>query len=78
MGFAAESDLSENTIKEKITRKPVDLLVANLVNSGFNHKAKQGFGTRSGHYKLVTKNSVEEFPNLGKGELVEKIFALIK
>jgi phosphopantothenoylcysteine decarboxylase/phosphopantothenate--cysteine ligase len=77
VGFAAETSLDKKVIEEKINRKPVDLLVANLVNSGFNQKAKQGFGTREGHYKLVTKDSVEEFKNLSKGDLAKKIFAKI-
>lgn len=78
VGFAAESDLSDKTISEKITRKPVDLLVANLVNSGFNNKDKKGFGTRSGHYKLVTNVSSEEFVSIGKEKIVELIFEKIK
>lgn len=77
VGFAAESNLDEATIKEKISRKPVDLLVANLVNSGFNKKAKQGFGTRSGDYKLVTKTTTSSYDNLSKSKLVDYIFDLI-
>jgi phosphopantothenoylcysteine decarboxylase/phosphopantothenate--cysteine ligase len=70
VGFAAESDLSESVIQEKITRKPVDLLVANLVDSGF--------GTSSGHYKLVSNGKTKEYPVLDKKELVELIFRQVR
>ena len=79
VGFAAETDLLPKTIQEKLTRKPVDLLVANLVNSGFNGSAKQGFGTKEGIYKLATvanPNPVEQ--PLSKAQLAEEIFNLIK
>ena len=79
VGFAAETSLSDSVIQEKITRKPVDLLVANLVNSGFNNKSKQGFGTRNGTYKLVSPiGVVGEYNNLDKSELANIIFSLIK
>lgn len=78
VGFAAESNLDAKTLNEKITRKPVDLLVANLVNSGFNQKAKQGFGTRSGHYKLVTPLETTEYPSLSKSDLADLIFKIIQ
>lgn len=82
VGFAAETDLELKTITEKMNRKPVDLLVANLVNSGFNGKTKQGFGTRDGVYKLVTQTKhglagTEEELSLNKTELADKIFNLI-
>jgi phosphopantothenoylcysteine decarboxylase/phosphopantothenate--cysteine ligase len=82
VGFAAETDLTLKTIQEKMNRKPVDLLVANLVNSGFNGSHKQGFGTRDGIYKLVlpTKSGLsgtETEQALTKIELAEKIFNLI-
>lgn len=79
VGFAAETDLLPKTIQEKLTRKPVDLLVANLVNSGFNGSAKQGFGTKEGIYKLATvanPNPLEQ--PLSKAQLAEEIFNLIK
>lgn len=80
VGFAAESDLSDATIKEKISRKPVDLLVANLADSGFNGTQKKGFGTRSGYYKLVDSSGkiLEEYPNLSKEDLAEVVYSLIK
>ena len=74
VGFAAETDLEDTTIYEKMKRKPVDLLVANLVNSGFNKKEKMGFGTNIGTYKLVSKTSTENYLHLPKEELAEIIF----
>lgn len=79
VGFAAETDLSESVISEKMKRKPVDLLVANLVNSGFNGSDKKGFGTKRGDYKLVTpKGTLFSVNNLGKDQLVKLIFDIIK
>jgi phosphopantothenoylcysteine decarboxylase/phosphopantothenate--cysteine ligase len=79
VGFAAETDLQPTTLQEKLTRKPVDLLVANLVNSGFNGSAKQGFGTKDGVYKLATPTN----PNppeqaFTKAQLAQLIVNLIK
>jgi len=78
VGFAAETDLSDSTINEKINRKPVDLLVANLVNSGFNHQEKMGFGTSFGNYKIVSKSGTEEYEKLNKKELANIIYSKIK
>ena len=78
VGFAAETDLSDATINEKLKRKPVDLLVANLVNSGFNKKEKMGFGTSEGTYKLVSPSGTEEYDLLSKKELANIIFSKIK
>lgn len=78
VGFAAETDLSDSTINEKINRKPVDLLIANLVNSGFNHQEKMGFGTSFGTYKIVSKSGIEEYEKLTKKELANIIYSKIK
>lgn len=74
VGFAAETSLSEEILNEKLKRKPVDLLVANFASSGLQSGIKQGFGTKSGHYKLVYQNQIEEFTDLNKSDLANYIF----
>jgi phosphopantothenoylcysteine decarboxylase/phosphopantothenate--cysteine ligase len=78
VGFAAESSLAPEVLKEKLARKPVDLLVANLASSGLTKDGKkQGFGTRDGTYKLAYDNTVQSFDHLTKEELATKIFDII-
>lgn len=73
IGFAAETfPISEDPLplaKEKIKRKPVDLLVVNSVAS------KQGFKANSNQYYLLSKNNSEfHFQGrLSKKELGEKL-----
>jgi len=74
VGFAAESDLSEEVLNEKLKRKPVDLLVANKVNSGLGKGKAQGFGTREGTYVLRSKKEVSYMQDINKADLVEIIF----
>ena len=91
VGFVAEAKMTEEVIKEKMKRKPVDLLVANEVNSGLTGSDKKGFGTREGNYKLVyTANRymvssrreegfrIDEYVNLSKQSLAYKIFELVE
>jgi phosphopantothenoylcysteine decarboxylase / phosphopantothenate---cysteine ligase len=79
VGFAAESSLDESVINEKLKRKPVDLLIANLASSGYvKGSQKQGFGTSQGHYKIVDKNETKEFESLDKEELADLIYEKIK
>jgi phosphopantothenoylcysteine decarboxylase/phosphopantothenate--cysteine ligase len=77
IGFAAESSLSDEVIAEKINRKPVDLLVVNVVDSGFLSKKAQGFGTKEGSYKFVTKENTIEFPAMNKEEVAERILSFV-
>ncbi len=51
VGFAAETELSENVIQEKWNRKPVDVLVGTQVGSG------RGFGQPSAQY-LILENKI--------------------
>lgn len=77
VGFAAETSLDQSVLDEKLKRKPVDLLVANFASSGFQSGKKQGFGTKDGHYKLVSNGNVEEIENLNKQDLADYIFKKI-
>lgn len=56
IGFAAETDLSEKNMLEKISRKPVDLLVGTKVNNGLTGLEKIGFANAQADYMLLEKN----------------------
>ncbi len=73
IGFAAESDNSEEVIQEKLKRKKVDLLIANEVHSGFSGELK-GFRVEEGWYRFCRLNSPLSSPQvLSKHELAHKI-----
>ncbi len=59
VGFAAETDLSKETLLKKINRKPVDLLVGTLVSNGHGEDATvNGFVNDSAYYSLVQNGVV--------------------
>ncbi len=73
IGFAAESHDSAEIIQEKLSRKKVDLLVANEVHSGFSGELK-GFQVDSGQYRFcTTKNPYPERQLLSKWELATNL-----
>lgn len=84
IGFAAETDLSFETLSKKITGKPVDLLVGTLVNNGLASKedpsiSTQGFQTNSAYYLIMNKDKNVLFEgSLTKKELSQYIFKFIK
>ena len=76
VGFAAESSLDEKILKEKIERKPVDLLVANIADGGLLGGKAQGFSSSYGTYKLISFNREESY-SLSKKDLANQIFSHI-
>ena len=57
IGFAAEKELSDDVLFEKIQRKPVDLLIGTKVHSGLvGDESRQGFGTNSAFYRIIKNN----------------------
>lgn len=72
VGFAAEShDLVPNA-QDKLARKGFDLVVANsIIEPG------SGFGSETNRAVLVTRDRVEELPQLGKLELAHRILARV-
>lgn len=72
VGFAAETSSDENIFKEKWERKPVDLLIGNLVSNGFQ-SAQQGFGHNGNTYFIVKNGKVIESKLLTKKELAKTI-----
>lgn len=79
VGFGAESSLSEDVIKEKINRKPVDLLVMNSADGGLLNKKAKGFSGKSNDYILLNKSGkILAKGELSKIQLVEKIYKFVK
>jgi len=75
VGFAAETDLSQQVLNEKWQRKPVDLLVGTQVHSGLCHdKEQQGFNTDQAHYKFFTEGSITLDAHMLKSQLPKEIF----
>lgn len=68
VGFAAETDCTEEVFKEKWTRKPVDLLVGNEVSNGIQTNQK-GFATNENHYFFVKKGKITSDKFLSKKDL---------
>lgn len=73
IGFAAETDTSEEVFNEKWSRKPVDLLIGNLVNSGHSDKMI-GFGQDQNMYFFIKEGKIKEKTHLTKKGLAQKIF----
>lgn len=79
IGFAAESSLGDEVIKEKIQRKPVDLLVANEADGGLIVGSTQkGFGTRKGNYRFYGNGIDEIYLDLPKEEVAIKILDFLE
>lgn len=54
IGFAAESELKDETLLEKFSRKPVDLLIGTQVSNGLNGSETQGFQNDAATYRLMS------------------------
>ena len=78
VGFAAESDDIIANAKKKLTKKNLDLIVANDITS-----ADSGFGADTNKVSIIDRSSkIENLPLLTKREVAEKIMdrviALVK
>ncbi|WP_127718066.1 bifunctional phosphopantothenoylcysteine decarboxylase/phosphopantothenate--cysteine ligase CoaBC [Halobacteriovorax sp. HLS] len=75
IGFAAETDLSEEVLLEKWNRKKVDLLIGTHVHSGLTKENEEqlGFGTDSAQYSLMKNAKITFCGRLTKVELAAKI-----
>lgn len=75
VGFAAETLLSETVLKEKMQRKPVDLLIGTQVDSAQTNSDQQtqGFRVASATYKVLKNEQVFFSGELNKKELAEFI-----
>ncbi|TNF05043.1 MAG: bifunctional phosphopantothenoylcysteine decarboxylase/phosphopantothenate--cysteine ligase CoaBC [Deltaproteobacteria bacterium] len=73
VGFAAEAELTKEIMLDKYRRKPVDLLVGTLVNSGANGKEQKGFNVDQAEY-MILKDGIEfESYNMEKNQLASFI-----
>jgi phosphopantothenoylcysteine decarboxylase / phosphopantothenate---cysteine ligase len=81
IGFAAETNLSEETLKTKWLEKPVDLLVGTKVNNGVVEDPEnpqvfptlQGFEQLDANYVLFNGKSIEFEGHLSKSNLAKEI-----
>lgn len=75
VGFAAETNISDNVIKEKMMRKPVDLLIATKVHHGLtSDQVRQGFGSDEALYRFTNSTSIGHETLLSKKQLAHNIF----
>jgi phosphopantothenoylcysteine decarboxylase/phosphopantothenate--cysteine ligase len=74
VGFAAETTHDVESFKNKISKKPVDLLVGNFVDNGTLSKAMKGFSQNENDYYFVTPTEIEKFDHLSKTQLASKLY----
>ncbi len=72
IGFAAETQDVEANARVKLERKGADLIVANDVSPSTGIMG----GTRNS-VKLIRRDSIEQWPDLSKDEVAERLAALI-
>lgn len=77
IGFAAETDDVEANARAKLARKGADIIVANDVShdSGINEGGVMG-GSRN-RVLIVSKDSVDEWPELAKEDVAARIADLV-
>ncbi|NMG40408.1 bifunctional phosphopantothenoylcysteine decarboxylase/phosphopantothenate--cysteine ligase CoaBC [Chelativorans sp. ZYF759] len=77
IGFAAETQNVVENAQAKLKRKGADMIVANDVSadSGINEKGVMG-GDRN-RVRIVSSDGVEEWPELGKDQVAERLAALV-
>ncbi len=74
IGFAAETNLTEEVLLKKWNRKPVDLLIGTHVHSGLTgSEAQKGFGTNHAQYSFMENGKKTFTGPLKKEELSKEI-----
>lgn len=74
IGFAAETNLTEEVLANKWNRKPTNLLIGNIVHNGSDGNQKLGFGKESGEY-LIKDQEVFTHKKMSKKELASYIIS---
>ena len=74
IGFAAETNLSFDTLNEKWSRKKVDLLVGTKVHSGLGTNSREGFGNDHASYMFFQDGKIIKESQLSKNQLPKEIF----
>jgi phosphopantothenoylcysteine decarboxylase/phosphopantothenate--cysteine ligase len=77
VGFAAETEDLDQRVYAKLKRKPVDLMIGNLVSNGAT-KAQQGFSQIENQYSFYNENEKILEKHLTKKELAENIYNFIE
>lgn len=72
VGFAAETQDVEKNGRAKLERKGADMIIANDVSPGTGIMG----GTRN-RVKIISAGGIEEWPDLGKDEVAERLARLI-
>ena len=79
VGFAAETNLTDDILISKFRSKPVDLLVGTKVDNGLGNKnQEQGFGVDEASYRFVEEGFITNEKALSKTELADVIFGRLK
>jgi phosphopantothenoylcysteine decarboxylase/phosphopantothenate--cysteine ligase len=74
VSFAAETETTEEVFREKMNRKPVDLMVGNKVANGLiGGPEVEGFQKSHGEYFFVSQNSTIGPIKLSKNEVGQKL-----
>lgn len=77
VGFAAETEELDQKVNDKLKKKPVDLMIGNLVSNGINSNEK-GFKQVSNQYSFYNVKEKLFEKNLTKRELAQNIYNLIE
>jgi phosphopantothenoylcysteine decarboxylase/phosphopantothenate--cysteine ligase len=77
VGFAAETENLDEKVFEKLSKKPVDLMIGNLVSNGISKEMK-GFNQNANYYKFYQGKNILLDKELNKAELAENIFNMIE
>jgi len=70
IGFAAETQNLIEYAKDKLIKKNLDLIVANLMSDGFGGNTNKAW--------IISKESIEELPTMDKEELAGEILYYLK
>ncbi len=73
IGFAAETELTDQVLVKKMKRKPVDMLIGTEVDSGLvGNSSLKGFQTNSAFYRIVdSDHRITPLVELTKGQLAK-------
>lgn len=77
VGFAAETDDLVANATAKLARKGADIIVANDVSHGSGIGPKGVMGGDRNRVRIVTRGGIEEWPELSKEEVADRLAALI-
>jgi phosphopantothenoylcysteine decarboxylase/phosphopantothenate--cysteine ligase len=72
IGFAAETDDLIENAKKKLAKKGCDYIIANDVSGG------KAFGKDTNQIVIVGKDRIEEFEEMSKEKVAEKVVELVK